>query len=578
MMQLTHQILHIIGNCESFIAQNLIATARPRGPIFGYSDSRGLLLAGPYDLTSNSANQSFDTTNGETALPPKFLLPNEMIDYTRHGHNEFSMERLIFDQQTNAFRKRMPSYVIWIEERKTEGMTEEEIKEKRESDERWKLTKKAASQLGIPIVVINREYFAEREQDRVREMQAKLMGEKELEEGERPEQLIKQLIVNFENNATGLKYADPRVQEEYFTNEQRIENIKIIEKSLEAIKEESPEEYRRCLETFVGTLKEEVRKYEYVREEPPQAITEVLERYKDIEVGKQVALKNIDTKMNISSIIEDINRQGFYNGNEQHSVEHIEKVVMFSALLEEQEKLSPEETKMLLTAAAFHDSGRAGIDGNEEHAEASAEFFGKYFDEHSGFYGINSQEQANIIKVIIEYHEYVEEKKGEIDTNQINELMKKHGLEEQMSNPHSMETIYHLCAILKDADALDRYRFAERGKIDQSYLRTGSARRTEMLEYAYSTNKRYAEQILKETYGMSREELKGRDPIEVLREKRTKSKRPNKEISLSKKQQMLGIDTFDPTLTPDVAARVSEASDTFDQQLRSDLTREEQQI
>lgn len=578
MMQLTHQILHIIGNCESFIAQNLIATARPRGPIFGYSDSSGLLLAGPYDLTSNSANQSFDTTNGKTALPPKFLLPNEMIDFTRHGHNEFSMERLIFDQQTKAFRKRMPSYVIWIEERKTEGMSEDEIKEKRENNERWELTKKAASQLGIPIVIINREYFAEREQDRVREMQAKLIGEKEFEEGERPEQLIRQLIVNFENNATGLKYADPRVQEEYFTNEQRIENIKIIEKSIETIKEERPEEYKRCLETFVGTLKEEVRKYEYVSEEPPQTIIEVLEKYKDIETGNKVALKNIDIKKDISSIIEDVNKQGFYNENEQHSVEHIEKVVMFSALLAEQEKLSLEETKMLLTAAAFHDSGRAGIDGNEEHAEASAEFFGKYFDEHSGVYGINSHEQAKIIKVIIEYHEYVEEKKGEIDTNQIKELMKKHGLEEQMSNPHSMETIYHLCAILKDADALDRYRFAERGKIDQRYLRTGSARRTEMLEYAYSTNKKYAEQILIETYGMSREELKGRNTIEVLREKRKKDKRPNKKIPLSKKQHMLGIETFDPILTPYAVAEVSEASDEFDNQIKNDLNREEQQI
>lgn len=276
-------MLHIIGNCESFISQDLIAIARPKGPTFGYNDSNGILLAGPNDLSSNKANTSFDTTNGVTLEEPKFLSPDEMIDMTRHGHNEFSFERLLFDKKSNSFRKRMPSYVLWIEEEKTDGLTEKQIREKREQDDRWQMTKKAAAQLGIPIVVINREYFAEKEQSNIEDMQAKLMGEKELDEGESKEQLIENLIVKFENNAIGLMYADAKVKSKYFTEVQRTNNFSIIEQSLEKMKSENPIEYKRCLTKFIKSLKAEVEKYEYASAQPPQAISELLEKYKSIE-------------------------------------------------------------------------------------------------------------------------------------------------------------------------------------------------------------------------------------------------------------------------------------------------------
>ena len=272
------------GNCESFISQELMAIAFPRGPLFGYSNANGILLAGPNDLSSNNANMSFDTTNTDTVNPPKFLLPKQMIDMTRHGHNEFCFERLLFYKDNNTFGKRMPNYVIWIDEEKTDGMTEMQIREKREKDDRWQMTKKAAAQLGIPIVVINREYFAEKEQNKVEDMQAKLMGKKKLEDGESKEQLIKDIIVKFENNAIGLKYVEGRVKSDYFTENKRIENYTLIENSLKMMKKNDPEQYKKCLASFISSLQDEADKYEYAGAQPPQVISDYLNRYQSLEL------------------------------------------------------------------------------------------------------------------------------------------------------------------------------------------------------------------------------------------------------------------------------------------------------
>lgn len=67
-------------------------------------------------------------------------------------------------------------------------------------------------------------------------------------------------------------------------------------------------------------------------------------------------------------------------------MEHISKVIMFSFLLGKNENLTEEEMKLLLVSAAFHDCGRNGNDGENEHAEAGAKLACEYFEKNVAKY------------------------------------------------------------------------------------------------------------------------------------------------------------------------------------------------
>ena len=64
-----------------------------------------------------------------------------------------------------------------------------------------------------------------------------------------------------------------------------------------------------------------------------------------------------------------------------------------------------------------------------------------------------------------------------------------------------------ICELLKDADALDRYRFAKYSRLDPSYLRSETAKSQEVMEYAKAINEQVAGEILRKSYGMSEDEI-----------------------------------------------------------------------
>lgn len=246
------------GNCESFICQNLIALARPKGPIFGYSDcnANNLLLMAPYDLVSNKANTSFSTINGDkTDRGVCFLPPKEMIDSTRHGHNEVVFERNSFEG--NKIKKRLPNYVVWIKE-----SNDEDIEKDEELKKRWESTKKAASQLNIPIVIIDREYFAEKEKIKIQKMFEILSGKSENYLEMSRIEIMREIIVQFENNVTGLRFANESIKNKYFTDIDRENNIKRILENIRMKKENNYKEYRTELIELYSILdNESLKKY-----------------------------------------------------------------------------------------------------------------------------------------------------------------------------------------------------------------------------------------------------------------------------------------------------------------------------
>ena len=225
--------------------------------------------------------------------------------------------------------------------------------------------------------------------------------------------------------------------------------------------------------------------------DPDGILVEIIEN----EIPK--ATIDDEEKEKLRNIIKNADFTGFYSKNKFHSMEHIAKVITFSYLLGKSENLDKEEMKLLLTASAFHDCGRNGNDGENKHAEAGAKLAGTYFKDNPDNPFNIKQEEIPIVQVVIHYHEHKEKEHGKLDVDEISKLIKKYGAPE-----NKLTQIEKMCMILKDADALDRERFATAGKLDPIYLRSKSAKDEKNLHYAKAINQIFAKEILKKVYGI----------------------------------------------------------------------------
>ena len=270
---------------------------------------------GPYDLNSNEANKTLAPINYQKNA--KFMTPQETIDNTRHTHNEIVMERLVIDENGNV-QKLKPNYVIWIEEELNEEIpSNDDINEKSDPEElirsiKWKQTKQAAAQLGVPIVVINREYYAQKEQAQIDEMKQIIEGKKEDNEKRDISELIKDSITKLENNRTGLRFAS-KINGKYFTDEKRLELIEVINKKIDELIKINPEEAQKCLEELQKVYNREVKNqetdkrfYEIMAEENQEKLEKV--RY-NLESNKQESSEIHKTKNDFNCEITGSEKQ-----------------------------------------------------------------------------------------------------------------------------------------------------------------------------------------------------------------------------------------------------------------------------
>lgn len=200
-----------------------------------------------------------------------------------------------------------------------------------------------------------------------------------------------------------------------------------------------------------------------------------------------------------------ISESNFYKGltpelGYQHKIGHIQKVMLFSKIIAQNERLDKQQTKILLASSAFHDSGRIKDRDNGEHGKASAEIAGEYFkDNYNNLYGITQNEIA-IVQIAIAYHVIIEKIPGQIDEKELEKLCYEYGI----YNLQDFENIKKISAILKDADALDRSRFSSkkssRQNLNMNFLRTKTAKKQAVIEFARRINQAYAGYILKENY------------------------------------------------------------------------------
>ena len=501
-----------------------------------------------------SGNQKFNTYKNDMHYC-SYMPPQGITDNTRHTHNELVEDKICLSKD-GKIEYRKPDYAVYIidepiQERENEdGSPKREYIQKLRNSESYQETKKMAAQLGIPIVVIDRERMAIREETRITAMKKILEG-KPLDEKEQEfykyinmpkPKLVKEIITKFENNANGLRFlTDPnQIGSKYFTNEKREQNVEALEKIIDVMPEEQKTECKEAPEeaiekekvtSEIGAFssrnvtinndkkaekqkKGELEEIDYLDKYlHPAYLSEGLEP-NDLNNSQEFILGTAQKNMQdilypddeTIDLISKISGKDYYEGNKQHSIEHIQKVILFSDILAKGENLPEEERKLLLTAAAFHDSGRklCGSDGNKEHAEPSAKFAGKKLAETTEF-GSFTNREISIIQTAIEYHEFNENPVGTIDKRAIEEIGSKYQLQLE-----DFEIAEKVSMLLKDADALDRFRFARRGTLQEKYLHSYTAKRESTIGFAKEINNEVSEEILKDVYGVDENEIQQR--------------------------------------------------------------------
>lgn len=202
----------------------------------------------------------------------------------------------------------------------------------------------------------------------------------------------------------------------------------------------------------------------------------------------------------------DLYKNEFFTSSFQHNIYHIQRVMFFSQIIAQNEGISEKDLKLLLLAAALHDSGKTRDRRDGEHGKNSAEIAGEYLQNN-----INSisKEDIKIIQIAIEYHTIREDEKGRINVTELKELCQKYNV--SMAN---LERIEIISSILKDADALDRTRFDTQNTLNIDSLRTNTARNKFLIDFAKKVNQEFARTILNSNYNY--ENLVENDAVKTL--------------------------------------------------------------
>lgn len=146
-----------------------------------------------------------------------------------------------------------------------------------------------------------------------------------------------------------------------------------------------------------------------------------------------------------------------------HGRTHIERVCFLALILSNKLDLSADDTKLLLTASAYHDIGRKNEFVDAEHGLRAAEAVGRYVD-YEG-------DDLKILKASIEAHSRSD--------SLMSDIIDKYDVAD-------VERALRIARILKDADALDRVRILD---LNTKYLRFEESR--DLVEFAKNLFRTY---------------------------------------------------------------------------------------
>ena len=533
--------IHLKGSCNAMIGQDYIrpVTYNEADACFVASVSckdGELRMASTTNIKSKGANVQLSNlgVKSDFGNGVVFRTPQEQKNNSRGSTNETIIARNIYNSETGLCERKDSDYVVYIQETNDTNI---------EQDPRFKTAQFVASQTGWPILIIPREKCAEREDAKIRELKDKLLGSAERSSGETDESIIRDLIVKFNNNREGILTSET-LREKYFTEGEHIELVGMINARLSQVKANNPTQYESLVQTVSEIYNAEIGKYyafSYDRDDVQLDIDvtrEHLKPYEDflLEHERNKFDLSSDEKKNIYGVMKKISQTAYYDMNKYHSLSHIQKVVMFSGLLAKNENLDPEETTILLAAAAFHDSGRHGAEGeNDNHAVASAKQVMEYFEnEANNPFGITA-ENISMIQAVIEYHEHKEREKGVTDEEKLHQLCYEYNIDIEM-----FDSLKKVSELLKDADALDRARFGKKNEnrwsLDSKYLKSDTAKSISMLRFSEGCNFEFKAREAQEEHGEAPVTLSENTVEEIFENELSEFSRPK--IQMSSIKQM----------------------------------------
>ena len=154
-----------------------------------------------------------------------------------------------------------------------------------------------------------------------------------------------------------------------------------------------------------------------------------------------------------------------YRGSKLHGFNHTRRVCLNARLIANMEGFSPEDKKVLLFAAKYHDIGRKNDFEDSEHGQNSAEKL-----EINRLLDVFSDDDKDLIKFIVREH-CLSKKQNDFDLGLLPDEKK--------------ERYTRMLSVLKDADKLDRVRLGKFDGLDTSRLLLASSKK--LVEFSYES-------------------------------------------------------------------------------------------
>lgn len=161
----------------------------------------------------------------------------------------------------------------------------------------------------------------------------------------------------------------------------------------------------------------------------------------DTQIG---ALKRWELWPVFEKYVKELKTEHLYKST-IHGVTHIERVLLFGALIAMGNNCNRADTELLLTACSYHDIGRIDDSKDDEHGHRSSDML-------TDIIVLPSEDMA-IVRAAIHAHSPNDEHMAEIITS--------YGIQDT-------DRAFRIAKMLKDADALDRVRVMD---LDTKYLR-----------------------------------------------------------------------------------------------------------
>lgn len=482
------------GICCSMISNDNMGMPAVNDVLFGFDSwaPKAITKSAPYDIYS--FNDDYDIQEGR---PLTFMSAQDIIDNTRHTHNEHVLERfeLREEKRTRECQNIQPSYVIIYSDML------DEIKQK---------ALKCSTEMNIPIVYLDKEKIVKHEVSKIDKKIEELNNSTTLED---KFVILEQILLSHENNRSGLRATNKDWMEKYFptskveilfeqtileiqTKYQETRNIidyfKYSSRLMDMLEKENNKfkitmestERKNYIDIPVDDYKTRLMQYinpNLCRTDKPKLKSIIqMSQTETPDLALSQALASVDSPF-IHTQIEDAIAKALYpNNGTNHNIGHIERVLFLTQLIGRQElkldngDIDEHAVNLLSECAKYHDCGRENDSVDKKHGQKSANKMIRFLQQ-AGF----TDDDIRIMQVAVDYHEEVD------DDFRFERICEKYGID-----PEKIDYTKKIANCLKDADALDRTRFSNpNAKPDAEMLRFEYSK--ELIPFAENLNRNY---------------------------------------------------------------------------------------